>query len=103
MDDAQGRRPVRRGDILKGSAGYVREPLVDVGRCSFTRRAPDQSRHGIDELLKLPLVPPPRLLGMHLIVYVVTQAVPLDDAPVLIPQRLRTARHPVIDAICAAQ
>src|SRR3546814_16234202 len=37
----------------------------------------------------------------RLIVYVVTEAVPLDDASLLIPHRLRPTRHPAIDAVSA--
>ena len=77
--------------------------LVEVDRPARRRCAPDADRHGVDHLLKLLLTPPERLFGVHLIVDVVTEAVPLDDAPVLIPQRLGAARHPVIDTIGAAQ
>ena len=84
-------------------AEMVLVSLVEVDRPARRRCAPDADRHGVDHLLKLPLAPPQRLFGVHLIVYVVTEAVPLDDAPVLIPQWLRAARHPVIDAVGAAQ
>ena len=77
--------------------------LVEVDRPARRRCAPDADRHGVDHLLKLPLASPQRLFGAHLIVDVVTEAVPLDDAPVLIPHRLRAARHPAIDAVGAAQ
>src|SRR5690349_23510859 len=103
MDDAQIERPVGRGNILQRGTGYVRESLVDIRRPSFARRAPDHNGHGVDQLLKLPLAAPKRLLGMHLIVYVVAEAVPLDDAPAFMPHRLRAARHPAIDAVDAAQ
>src|SRR3546814_13646078 len=41
--------------------------------------------------------------SMHLIVDVVTEAVPLDDASVRRPHRLRAARHPAIDAVATAE
>ena len=77
--------------------------LVEVDRPARRRRAPDADRHGVDHLLKLLLAPPERLFRAHLIVDVVAETVPLDDASVLIPHRLGAARHPVIDTIGAAQ
>ncbi len=103
MDDAQIERPVGRGNILQHGTGHVRESLVDVRWPSFARRAPDHDRHGVDQLPKLLLAPPQRIFGLHLIVDVVAEAVPLDDAPGLIPHRLRTARHPAIHAIGATE
>src|SRR5882672_3818088 len=103
MDDAQIERPVGRGNILQRGAAYVREPLVDVRRLSFVRRAPDHDRHGVDQLLKLPFAPPQRFVGVYLIVDVVTEPVPLGDGSVWIPHWLCTARHPAIDAIGTAQ
>ena len=99
----QGSRSVRRDHILQSDADDIRGPLVEVARDPFRGRAPDDGRHGVDHLLKLLLAPPQRLFSVHLIVDVVTEAVPLDDVSVLIPHRLRAARHPAIDAVGAAQ
>src|SRR5579872_1275067 len=77
--------------------------LVEVERGARRRRAPDADRHRVDHLLKLPLTAPQGLLGVHLIVDIVADAVPMDDAPGLVAHRLRPARHPVIDAVRATQ
>src|SRR5262245_21247893 len=103
MDDVQIERPVGRGDILQRGTGDVGEPLVDIRRPSFARRAPDHDGDGFDQLLKLPLAPPQCFVSAYLIVYVVTEPVPLGDGSVRIPHWLRTARHPAIDAVGAAQ
>src|SRR3546814_11704948 len=44
-----------------------------------------------------------RLFGAQLIVYVVREAVPLDDASALISQRLGAAVHPAIHAVRTTQ
>src|SRR5690606_9433933 len=72
MNDGQGSRAVGRDQILQSDAGDARGALVEVARYSFGRRAPYKSRHGVDHLLKLVLALPERLLGVHLVVYVVT-------------------------------
>src|SRR5262245_59095149 len=77
--------------------------LVEIDRPACGCRGPDADRNGVDHLLKLPLAPPQRLLCMQLIIYVVTEAVPLDDASALIPHRFGAARHPAIDTIGPAQ
>jgi hypothetical protein len=103
MNHRQGSRPIWRDQILQSDARDVRDPLVEVARYSFCRRAPYESRHGVYELPQLALAPPQRLLGTHLIVDVVTQAIPLGNMPFVITQWLRAARHPAIGAVRATQ
>ena len=103
MDDAERWRSVRRGDVPERGAGGVGEPPVDVRRRSLARRAPDRSGHGVDQLPELALASPQRLLGAHLIVDVVTKAVPQHDTSALVPHRFRAARHPAIGTVGAAQ
>src|SRR3546814_15567343 len=98
MNDTQRRRVVWGGDIVESGTGYLGESLVDVSRRSFRRCAPDHGGYGVDKLLKLTLAPPKRFLGVHLIVYVVAEAVPLDDTPILIPHWPGAARHPALHA-----
>src|SRR5258705_12233878 len=102
MYDAQGWRPVGRGDILKCGAGYIREPLVDVGRHSFARRAPDQSGHGVDQLLKLALAFAQRELSGLLLVDVDSCAVPACDPASGIARWYPRVAEPAIGAVVAA-
>src|SRR5687767_459670 len=103
MNHRQGSGPIRRDQILQRDACNVGDTLVEVARYSFWRRAPDESRHGIYELLELALTPPQCFIGTHLIVDIVTKAIPLDNMSFAIAQRLRAARHPAIGAVRAAQ
>src|SRR5262249_5916508 len=76
---------------------FVEIDPPDRGRC-----APQAKRHRVDHLLE-PLFAPPKLLfGLHLIVDVVTYAIPLHDPPAF-SHRFRAARHPAIHAIGATK
>src|SRR4029079_9762966 len=91
MNDREGPRPIRRDHISQGDTGSVGDPLVEITRYSFWCRTPDQGRHCIDQLLKLPFAPPQRHFSVHLIIDIMAEAVPLDDASVLIPCGMRAA------------
>src|SRR5215218_9239829 len=101
MDYAQGRRAVWGGDVTQSCPGYVREALVDIGWCPFTCRAPDQSGHGVDKLLKAPLTLAQCFLGANLIVDVERNPVPLHDRSVVITPRLHPALRPAITIFLA--
>src|ERR1700748_1063982 len=103
MDDTEGRRHVGSCNVLESGAGYVGESLVDVGWRSVKRRAPDQGRNSVDKLRQLSFASTHHLIGLHLLVYIVTETIPLENAPVLISQRFCPARHPMIDAVSTAQ
>ena len=72
---------VWRIEILQGQAHILRESPVQVRWLPFGRGGPDLGRKGIDKPPQLLLALPKRLIGMHLIVDIVREAVPLDDAP----------------------
>src|SRR5262249_30735083 len=90
-------------EIWDNRAEILLVSLVEVDRPVQRLCAPDAYRHGVDHLPKLPLAAAQRLFGAHLIVYIVTEPVPVEDASALIADRLGAARHPAIYAVGAAQ
>ncbi|MNY77129.1 hypothetical protein D3C86_2169340 [compost metagenome] len=74
--------------VCDNRAEAVSELLVEVDRATRRHSAPDSDRHRINHQLKLSFAAAQRLFGVHLIVDVMTHAVPLDDASGLIAHRL---------------
>src|SRR5262245_56112897 len=58
----------------------IDQALVEERRIAIRFQTRDGDRHHADELSQLPLALPERLFGMHLVFYVLTEAVPLNDA-----------------------